>query len=192
MANQQRGTIKTWKDDKGFGFITPENGGSPVFFHISGLMQHQPRPSEQAVVFYTLSQDEKQRVRAVNIRIATKNGRPEHMLIIIVVSLFALALILGTLIIPLTPWIAALYGISSVITYALYVFDKAQAQQQGQRIPESTLHLLELIGGWPGALIAQAYQRHKTVKASYQRAFWLMVIINLLALIGYSCFILFS
>ena len=30
-----KGKICQWKDEKGFGFIQPENGGEKLFFHIS-------------------------------------------------------------------------------------------------------------------------------------------------------------
>ena len=43
------------------------------------------------------------------------------------------------------------------------------------RTPESTLHLLELLGGWPGGLVAQQVFRHKTRKFSYQLTFWCIV-----------------
>ena len=45
-------------------------------------------------------------------------------------------------------------------------------------MPESTLHLFDLLGGWPGALIAQQQFRHKTVKASFQAGFWMTVVLN--------------
>jgi uncharacterized membrane protein YsdA (DUF1294 family) len=53
--------------------------------------------------------------------------------------------------------------------------DKARAEKEERRVPENTLHMLELLGGWPGALIAQQWLRHKTAKVSYQVIFWLIV-----------------
>ena len=32
-----QGTIKTIRDDKGFGFIAPDEGGSDIFFHSSSV-----------------------------------------------------------------------------------------------------------------------------------------------------------
>jgi len=46
------------------------------------------------------------------------------------------------------------------------------------RIPEFNLHLLELLGGWPGAFLAQRRLRHKCAKARYQIVFWLIVLLH--------------
>jgi uncharacterized membrane protein YsdA (DUF1294 family) len=46
------------------------------------------------------------------------------------------------------------------------------------RTYESTLHILGLIGGWPGALIVQRMFRHKNRKRKLHIVFWLSVTIN--------------
>jgi uncharacterized membrane protein YsdA (DUF1294 family) len=66
----------------------------------------------------------------------------------------------------------------SIGTFALYAWDKRRARQGGQREPEKRLHLLELLGGWPGAFLAQRLARHKTAKPSFQFIFWLIVLLH--------------
>lgn len=64
----------------------------------------------------------------------------------------------------------------SLLTFAVYAFDKRRAVKEGERTPETMLHLLELIGGWPGAFLGQRLLRHKSAKISYQFVFWLIVL----------------
>ena len=78
-------------------------------------------------------------------------------------------------------WLALYYG-ASIITYGCYSRDKTAAQNAGRRTPESTLHLMSLVGGWPGALIAQVLLRHKTRKPSFLVGYWFTVIVNCIAL----------
>ena len=71
----------------------------------------------------------------------------------------------------------------SLVTYLAYRHDKRRAEENDRRVPEQTLHLLELTGGWPVAYLAQQQYRHKTAKGSYQFAFWCIVAMHqLLAL----------
>ncbi|MGG2397842.1 DUF1294 domain-containing protein [Pseudomonas sp. SH1-B] len=72
-------------------------------------------------------------------------------------------------------WVAPLYLLASLLSFVQYWLDKRSAQSGSRRTAENTLHLVELAGGWPGALIAQQAFRHKTRKASYQAVFWLIV-----------------
>lgn len=67
-------------------------------------------------------------------------------------------------------------------TVLAYRSDKLAAQQGRWRTQESALHVMALLGGWPGALAAQQLYRHKTKKRSFQAIFWLTVIGNLLVL----------
>lgn len=66
----------------------------------------------------------------------------------------------------------------SVVTVLLYWVDKRRAQSGGWRVPESTLHLAELAGGWPAAWLAQGVLRHKNAKTGYQIGFWLIVAVH--------------
>lgn len=63
----------------------------------------------------------------------------------------------------------------SVFAFFAYRSDKRAAESGEWRIPESTLHLLGMLGGWPGAFLAQRRYRHKTGKVSFQVVFWLVV-----------------
>jgi uncharacterized membrane protein YsdA (DUF1294 family) len=72
----------------------------------------------------------------------------------------------------------ALYLTTSVLTFLAYAFDKSAAQNGRWRTPENTLHLFSLVGGWPGALVAQRLLRHKSRKQSFQFVFWGTVVAN--------------
>ena len=68
----------------------------------------------------------------------------------------------------------AAYSLMSVVTAAVYLLDKRLAIRGARRIPERTLHGLELLGGWPGALVAQQVFRHKNRKPSFFLVTWLI------------------
>ena len=74
-------------------------------------------------------------------------------------------------------WIFAYGLLISAATYGIYWHDKKRARQEGWRVKESTLHFLELLGGWPGAFLAQQILRHKTSKLGYQTVFWTIILL---------------
>ena len=78
--------------------------------------------------------------------------------------------------------VASVYGLVSLVTFALYGLDKRAARRGAWRTAEAHLHFFELFGGWPGALLAQRLFRHKTRKASFRAVFVLTIIANLAAL----------
>ena len=75
--------------------------------------------------------------------------------------------------------VPAICAVMSALTFTTYLLDKTRAEQRGRRISEITLHSLETLGGWPGALLAQHWLQHKTGKVSYQVIFWLIVTAHL-------------
>lgn len=88
-------------------------------------------------------------------------------------------LVLASFYLGFTPLaVSLILVIFSLVSYALYAKDKTAAQTNGWRISERTLHTAAILGGWPGALIAQQRLRHKTKKASFRAVFWLTVLVN--------------
>jgi uncharacterized membrane protein YsdA (DUF1294 family) len=89
----------------------------------------------------------------------------------------------------MSPWIIlGVYFIASTMTFILYALDKSAAKGNRWRIEENTLHFCGLIGGWPGALLAQRIFRHKTKKTAFQVVFWITVVLNM----GIIAWLLFS
>lgn len=78
-------------------------------------------------------------------------------------------------------WIGALAGVN-LATIALYGYDKAVAGGTWRRVPENVLHLVAFVGGSPGALLSMTLFRHKTVKVSFRRVYWLIVVLQAAAL----------
>jgi len=78
--------------------------------------------------------------------------------------------------------VPAVYLVASVATGIAYGIDKSAAKSGAWRTPERILHVLALIGGWPGALVAQRVFHHKSRKPSFRFAFWATVALNCAAL----------
>jgi len=186
-----QGRITTWKDDQGFGFITPNGGGDPVFLHIKTFSNRQRRPVGNELVTYEVTVDERRRPRAANVafvgerrveKATTGSGWGPIVFVTLFVAFLAAALITGKL--PLT--VLGVYVVASVIAFIAYAFDKSAAEKEQWRTKESTLHLFGLMGGWPGALLAQKVFRHKSRKREFQIVFWATVVLNCVALALYS------
>lgn len=73
-------------------------------------------------------------------------------------------------------WIA--YAVVSVVCFVLYAVDKQAARRGMPRTRERTLLLAGLAGGWPGALLAQRWLRHKSAKVEFQVKSWVTVGVN--------------
>ena len=180
-------SISDWNEDKGYGFVTPHDGGDRAFVHIKAFQFGSRRPIDGDLISYAASKDARGRTNATDVRHAgqkieqRKPYRPIPRLALGVTFLVAVSL--GTFFGIVPAMITVGYVLLSCVSYIMYSLDKAAAGKNMQRTPESTLHSVDLLGGWPGALIAQQQFRHKTVKASFQQIFWVAVLVNVAVVI---------
>lgn len=63
--------------------------------------------------------------------------------------------------------VASTYAVASLVTALAFAVDKRRARLGRRRLSEASLHTLELLGGWPGALVAMQLVRHKRRKPAY-------------------------
>jgi len=189
------GKISRWQDDKGFGFIEPTSGGPQVFLHASALQNRYRRPVSGDVVIFSRETDQKGRFQARDVVFAGETPKPTQPLQQnkpgpwrpkywqYGLSAAFLVLLIAGAVEKYWGWkIIVYYCIASIVTFAMYSSDKFAAEHRNSRTPESTLQCLSLLGGWPGALVAQNFLRHKSRKTKFLILFWLMVFGNLVAL----------
>ncbi|WP_296953079.1 cold shock and DUF1294 domain-containing protein [uncultured Massilia sp.] len=177
---RHQGRITTWKDDQGFGFITPDGGGPTVFVHASAFGERGARPAESDIVTYQLGANGKGQPRAERVAFVRERGKPrapsgaaprnDAGALALSVGFLALVAVLAALgwLPSAVPWLCL--GMST-IAFVAYGIDKSAARHDRRRTRESHLHLLALAGGWPGALLAQRVFRHKSSKPAFQAAF---------------------
>jgi len=186
-APRYQGRITSWKDDGGFGFITPNGGGPAVFVHIKSFSHRRTRPAGNEIVTYHLTVNEAGKPRAEDVAFvgehATQQAVPASRARSLLAAIGFLAC-LGALVCigKIPPRVFGLYAGLSLMTFVVYGIDKAAARRNRWRTQENTLHLLALLGGWPGALLAQQILRHKSTKQSFRIGLWWTVAANCVAL----------
>jgi uncharacterized membrane protein YsdA (DUF1294 family) len=79
-------------------------------------------------------------------------------------------------VIALTAW----YFLVSALTFGVYAFDKHRAIRAdgSRRVPEATLHLLALAGGFAGAIFAMRIIRHKNRKLAFVALTWAIALLH--------------
>ncbi len=195
-----RGRVTRWNDDRGFGFITPDEGGRGVFVHVKAFRGGR-RPQVGDAVEFTVTTDDRGRPEATEVRPvdAGPRARPGHATsgppaerqpsppstrglvgagLTAVAALAALAVLVVTDALPAVLLLAQL-GLCA-LSFALYAGDKTAARVGARRVPEAGLHLVDLLGGWPGGLVARHVLRHKTRKQPFQRNFWVTAALNVI------------
>lgn len=186
------GQIMSWDDEKGFGFVAVETPRLTIFFHASVLQTRDllPQKGEQVRIKakyaegkWTATEVTSPHRRQIHDKAAKQADRllqPMRDKLMFALPLAALWLLLLLLKLP------KLFAVSaalSLLSVALYAWDKYCAMRKRSRIPEAKLNLFTLLGGWPGALLARYAFRHKTVKQPFVLVFWISVLLNVAAVL---------
>ena len=208
-----QGSLQQWNDERGFGWIAPDGGGEKVFVHISAFTPRpsaEQRPRDGLRLEFAVGMDKgKKRAEQVAWRLhaarsaQAQPSRPSQsrspaskprteggwhassrfsygaLLIWMAVMLACISKW------AIAGWIVIAYLVLSVVTFMVYWQDKWAAQKGHWRTPEKTLQLLALAGGWPGAVLAQQWLRHKSSKTSFQLQFWFMVLLNVAGILWF-------
>lgn len=187
------GKLTAWNDDRGFGFIAPVPDGDPIFVHIKAFKARNGRPADGQMFSFEVEIGPQGKKRATSVealrgasrrRVPSQttgriDGRP-FLAIAVFVAVYGMV----ALTVRVPSWVAGFYAVTSSVCALVYWLDKSAAEHRRRRIPEATLIGLGLVGGWPGAIVAQQVLRHKTSKASFQSRFWFSVVVNVLAFAG--------
>lgn len=178
-----KGKLIKWNEEKAFGFIVPNGGGDHVFIHKTALSNRKRTPQVNDVITFSITKDKQGRYCADDATFSGEKLKKKQAknvskfsiyLSVIFFGLIVAALIMGH--IPKN--LALLYLGASIVSFIAYASDKSKAKRNAWRTPESTLHFFALVGGWPGAAIAQQALRHKSQKRDFRIVFWLTVIVN--------------
>ena len=189
--------ITEWDDNKGFGYLLHQK--RKLFLHYKDFSARHKRPAIGDQVQYKLGYDTKGRkcaVEAAHVGVEAKQVHDRGRL-----TLFNWVTLVLLLLIPLaslnkaivlneaSPLYVTGAGLAliffNVVTYGAYAGDKHQARAKEWRTPERSLHILEAVGGWPAAFIAQRKLRHKISKAEFQLVYWFIVISHILIALDY-------
>lgn len=189
-TTRETGTVKAWNAGRGFGFLARPGGQPDLFLHIKAFPRDAPDPSigDRITFDVETGPDGKQRAanampEGVTFVAPLKPTSPAVGLLAIVAfaGIYALIELFWT---HVGLWVLVLYIGVSVITFVAYGIDKSAARLKRRRIAETTLILLGMLGGWPGAIVGQQVYRHKTAKVTFRAVFWASVLINVFVFVA--------
>ena len=199
---RDQGRLVEWFDDKGYGFIQPEDGSKGrVFLHIKDFIRPGPRPIIGCALEYLVQLDGQGRYKAKQVtylkasqtqkntqKIQTKIKseaqrqvafQPMQVAIVIYILVVAGLTLAGLL----SSMVLLLISVINAITYWMYAQDKEAVQAGNRRVPENTLHILSVLGGWPSAWLAQQKLRHKTQKQPFRKIYFCTIVFNILIIL---------
>jgi len=193
---RREGRLSGWNDARGFGFLKPVEGGPDAFAHVREFASDDRLIEEGRLYSYEEVRRKSGRVRARDIRPvrATVVPHPWWKTFlrrapgVLVIPAFAGLVIAIAMRVDVSPVWWIVYGLSSLACFIGYRLDKRAAQRKEWRVSETILLLVGLVGGWPGAILAQEIFHHKTKKPVFRKLFWMSVGINMAAFVQINVF----
>ncbi len=212
---KHQGHVVKFDSERKFGFIKPQGFDKEIFFHIRGFRAgRDPKIGEQ--VIFEIGQDNSGRPVAIHIQEALfvakkqqehqirqqakrayqerqkqKHGTP-NLLCAFAIGYFLLMSALSikmSLTNSLSNMIPVYYLVVSVVSFVLYYHDKSKAARDDWRTPESTLHAVDVLGGWIGATFAHKLLNHKATKAAFRRVFYVTIMLNIMGYLALYFFL---
>lgn len=190
MASESRGALAKWDEEKQEGYIRPSTGGVPLYVRKEDFGKHTPTPGEKYRYEKAIRADGKALAKRLAPVIRSENleKRPKKTFkkkkrqlvqpLIVFALYFGLFQFLVYQYVYPVIWLR-IQLIICLLTFLLMAWDKLSAVKQWYRVPEAYLHLAEILGGWPGGLVAQQVFRHKVRKIAFRRVFVGCVVLHL-------------
>jgi len=181
--------VKAWNSDRGFGFVR-RAGTDDLFLHVKAFPRDAVEPSVGDEITFEVERQSDGKPRAARAQYAavpyTPPIRPTSPVLgaLAVLAFAAIYVLVELAWGPVPLWVLFVYLGVSVVTFAAYAIDKSAARLRRRRVAETSLILLGMFGGWPGAILAQQLLRHKTAKPSFRAVFWMSVLLNVFVFVA--------
>lgn len=205
---KRQGTLVRWEKERGFGFIRCAEVSADVFVHLRDFADRGITPQVGMTLSFDEIHVGGKGPRAVAVQAAGAMPRREQrqprrpaasprprterrqdtapsssssLPMMLLLPAYAALLGYGVWTTRIPPIALGVLLLVSLLTFVVYGVDKNAATAGRWRTAESTLHLLSLIGGWPGAWCAQRLFRHKVRKTSFMAGYWATVLAHVAA-----------
>lgn len=205
---KRQGTLVRWEKERGFGFIRCAEVSADVFVHLRDFADRGLTPQVGMTLTFdeihvggkgpravavqapgAMPRREQQQPRrpAASPRPRTERRQDaapsssSSLPMVLLLPAYAALLGYGVWTTRIPPIALGVLLLISLLTFVVYGVDKNAATAGRWRTAESTLHLLSLIGGWPGAWCAQRLFRHKVRKTSFMAGYWATVLAHMAA-----------
>ena len=131
------GTLKTWNDDRGFGFIEPAQGGQEIFVHVRAFGPRVRRPQVRQLLSFEIEPGPQGRKRAKNVELVRGVAAPSKArhespaqwgpAALLAIPGFAVLFVAVAILWKPPLVLAAAYLAASLVAFMAYAIDKSAA-----------------------------------------------------------------